>query len=119
MTDDQAMIDHAIDELQIDSPIYSARVVGGRVELHLLGRDRPVHWPVETDAPAPAAVSVATDDLTTITGIGKTTADRLHNAGYNTIEHLKSATVNDLIAAGIGRGAAAGIYEAIQAHQTQ
>jgi hypothetical protein len=118
MTDEQAMIAHAIDELQIDNPIYAARVVGGRVELHLACHYHPVFWPVETEPPAPAAATVTTP-ITAITGIGKTTAERLDQAGYNTIEHLKSATVNDLIAAGIGRGAAAGIYEAIQAHQTQ
>lgn len=44
ITADAATIRRALDDLGIDRPYYTARVVGGRLELRLYGGDY-VYWP--------------------------------------------------------------------------
>jgi hypothetical protein len=49
---DKATIARALRELEINRPMYHARVVGGRLELRLYGGD-VVYWPPEPGAQAP------------------------------------------------------------------
>jgi hypothetical protein len=44
MIDETALLKQAVAELGVDKPIMSYRVVGDRIELHLLGGDI-IHWP--------------------------------------------------------------------------
>ena len=46
LTADPATIRQALDELGIDRPYYTAKVVGGRLELRLYGGDY-VYWPAD------------------------------------------------------------------------
>ncbi|MEM2080154.1 MAG: helix-hairpin-helix domain-containing protein, partial [Nitrososphaerota archaeon] len=51
-------------------------------------------------------------DLEDLPSVGQATAEKLREIGYNTIEALATATVSELIAAGIGEKKAAEIIAA-------
>jgi len=53
-------------------------------------------------------------DLTTLEGVGSTTADKLREAGYNTVGDLKGLTEEQLKEAGLSKSAISKVLKALE-----
>lgn len=93
---ERALIQHAVEEINIDAPILTTKREGNKLHLFLLGGSGPVTWDIPDHIalvrpPAATHPTLTPDNLQRITGIGRTYAARLIGAGIDTYQALIDA----------------------------